>query len=549
MKKIVVLCTMLLSLYPLNAALTDPVLIQILGINDFHGALLPPTGSVGQIDGVPAGGAEFLATHMKARRASYEHTITVSAGDLFGASPLLSALFKEQPSVEAMNLMGLDLNAVGNHEFDKGFHELKRLQQGDCEIREDCIESGQFSGANFRFLAANVIVNETQRTLFPAYEIREFGPVKVAFVGVVVQGTDKLVVAESVEGLTFLDEADAVNALVPELVSQGVQTIIVLIHEGGTATGGYNECPGISGPIVVIATRMDDHVGVILSGHTHQAYNCKIGNKLVTSGASNGRLLTEILVELQPHDGALLSARAENLIVTRDVTKDADQSRLIATYLELAAPVANRVVGTLTESLSKVANSVGESVLGKIIADAQLDATSSEDLGNAEIALVNPGGIRTDLTYFSSNAGEGDGNVTYGEAFAVQPFNNVLVTMTLSGQQIVDVLEQQFAGCGFTKTRILQISRSITYTYHADAKPCHRVVTDSIRINGEQLKLKQLYRVTVNSFIANGGDYFSALEQGMDRVSHVSDVEALTGYLTRNSPVLPIHEPRIMQVP
>lgn len=521
------------------ATSNDPILVQLLGINDFHGALEPPSGSVGKINGIHAGGVEFLATHIKSRREGQRYTITLSAGDLFGGSPLLSAMFKEQPSVEAMNLLGLDLNAVGNHEFDKGFRELLRMQHGDLD------EESSFAGANFQFLSANVIVNETRKTLFPAYAIREFGSAKVAFVGLVVQGTDQLVVKESIEGLTFLDEADAVNALIPELRAQGVKTIVVLIHEGGTASGGYNECPGISGPIVDIAQRMNDEVGVILSGHTHQAYNCRIGNKLVTSAASNGRLVTEVFIELSPNDGKLLSARAENIIVTRDVKKDEDQSMLIAKYKEIAAPIANRIIGHLSESLSRVANDVGESVLGRTIADAHLEAMSGIGDEGALVAFINPGGIRTDLTYLTSKEGEGDGNITFGEAYAVHPFGNNLITMTLTGKHLLGILEQQFAGCGFDQSRILQVSHTLRYTYRKEAAPCHKVDPETVTIGNEKLELAKNYRVAVNSFIANGGDSFSLFTEGTDRVTGMTDLDALTKYLSNHAVISPVREARI----
>lgn len=545
MRKIFLFSLMIASLSSCASVVNKAVVVQLLGVNDFHGALEAPTGSTGKIHGTDAGGVEFLATHIKARRRGYPHSLTVSAGDLFGASPLLSALFKEQPTVEAMNLLGLELNAVGNHEFDKGYYELLRLQRGDCDNRDDCIRSGKFAGANFKFLAANVVVASTQKTLFPAYEIRNFAGVKIAFVGVVVQAVDKLVMAQSIEGLQFLDEADAVNALIPTLTAQGVHTVVVMIHEGGLTTGGRNECRGISGPIVDIARRMSDHVGVILSGHTHQAYNCAIGNKLVTSAASNGRLITEIFLELNPRDGRLISARADNLIVTRDVAKDEDQTRLIQHYKTMAAPIANNVIGSITRNISRQENAVGESAMGQIIADAQLAATAHSDVDGALVAFTNPGSIRTDLSYVSSSANEGDGNVTFAEAFAVQPFGNMLITMSLSGQQIVDVLEQQFAGCGFHTTRILQISQSFRYTYRSTAAPCEKIIKESITINNQPLDLHKKYRVTVNSFLADGGDYFSVFKEGRDRTMSISDLDALKLYFTKRRQLSPIEEPRI----
>lgn len=514
---------------------TDPVQVQILAINDFHGNLEPPTGSGGKVNGIEAGGAEFLATHLRQLRMGHPHTITVSAGDLFGASPLLSALFRERPTVEAMNLMGLDLNAVGNHEFDKGWHELLDVLSGENDN----------ALAQFGFLAANVVVNETGKTLFPPYAIREFGGAKIAFVGLVLETIDRVVVANAIKGLTFLDEADTVNALIPELHRKGIETIVVMIHEGGFPTGGYDDCPGISGPIVDIAERMGDEVGVILSGHTHQAYNCRIGNKLVTSAASNGRLVTNVNLMMDPVTNRMMSATANNVIVTRNVEKALEQTELIKHYKDMAAPIANRVVGQLTEDITKAENPAGESALGRMLADAQVEVSNTAEYGFAQIGFMNPGGIRTDLTYPSSKASEGDGNITFGEAFSVQPFGNNLIIMTLTGAQIIDLLEQQFAGCGFNQKRILQISRSLHYTYRDAAPPCEKIDRASVTINDEPLTLDARYRVVANNFLAEGGDGFSVFKLGVERMTGVTDMTALQNYLEDHSPVSPDMLPRI----
>lgn len=529
----------------LAAESEEPIHVQVLALNDFHGNLEPPSGSLGKINGIEAGGAEFLATHLKQLRKNNPYTITVSAGDLFGASPLLSALFNEKPTIESMNLMGLDLNAVGNHEFDKGYQPLVKLLKGDC-LGNNCAST--FSGAQFGFLAANVIVNETGKTLFPAYEIRQFGPIKVAFVGLVLERVDLLVLADKIEGLTFLPEAATVNALIPELTKQGVNTVVVLIHEGGQSPGGFNECAGISGPIVSIAEKLHDNVSVILSGHTHQAYNCRIGNKLVTSAASNGRLVTNIDLMLDPVRNQLISARADNVIITRNVSKDEMQTKLIQHYKEGAAPIANRVIGRITEDMMKAINQVGESSLGKMIADAQLQASMQVDGGVADVAFVNPGGIRTDLSYLSSNVLEGDGNVTYGEAYAVQPFNNILITMSLTGAEIIEALEQQFTGCGVDQTRILQVSSGFKYSYYAYKNPCEKIDRASVMINGENLDLDKTYRVVANNFLSGGGDGFSAFRLGRSPTVVGLDIDALKNYLTEKSPLLPDVIPRISRL-
>jgi 5'-nucleotidase len=530
---------------------TGTVEVQLLSINDFHGNLepIPSTSSSGRIGAIPAGGVEYLATHVRALEATNPNTVVVSAGDLIGASPLLSALFHDEPTIEAMNLIGLDFNAVGNHEFDEGAAELVRMQEGGCHPVDGCLDGDDFAGADFRFLAANVVWEKNGKTIFPAYKIRSFAGARVAFVGIVTRTTPTIVTPSGVAGLTFLDEADAVNALIPELHQKGVQAVVVLIHEGGFPTGGFNECPGISGPIVDIVNRMDDEVDVVLSGHTHAAYNCNIDGKLVTSGSSFGRLVSDVNLTISRATGEVERASADNVIVTRDVAKAADQTALIAKYNAIAAPLANRVIGSITANVTRTTSAAGESALGDVIADAQFDATNDPGFGDAVVAFMNPGGIRADLTYSGSAAGEGDGNVTYGESFAVQPFGNSLVTMTLSGAQIDTLLEQQFVGCGQTSNRILQVSTGFTYSWSASGAACSKVDPTTIKVSNVTIDPAASYRITVNSFLADGGDNFVVLKEGTNRLGGAVDTDALEAYFVANSPVAPGPQNRITVVP
>jgi len=525
--------------------------VQVLAINDFHGNLepIPATSSSGRIGTVPAGGVEYLSTHVRNLEAKNRNSIVVSAGDLIGASPLLSALFHDEPTIEAMNLIGLDLNAVGNHEFDEGVDELIRMQEGGCHPVDGCLDGDDFAGADFRFLAANVVWEKSGKTVFPAYKIRNFQGARVAFVGVVTRTTPTIVTPSGVAGLKFIDEADAVNAVIPELRRRGVRAVVVLIHEGGFPTGSYNECPGISGPIVDITERMSDEVDVVISGHTHAAYNCVIDDKLVTSGSSFGRLVTDVDMVVSRTTGDIVRASANNVIVTRDVEKSAAQTDLIARYSAIAAPLANRVIGSITADITRTNNAAGESALGDVIADAQFDATNDPGFGDAVVAFMNPGGIRADLTYASSPAGEGDGNVTYGESFTVQPFGNSLVTMTLSGAQVDTLLERQFVGCGQTSNRILQVSEGFTYAWSASGAACAKVDPTTIQVNGVTLDPAASYRVTVNSFLADGGDNFVVLREGTDRLGGAVDTDALADYFAANSPVAPGPQNRITVLP
>ena len=536
----------------------DTVSVQLLAFNDFHGNLEPPVGSGGKItlpdnSKVDAGGAAFFAAHVAALRATNPNTVVVSAGDLIGATPLVSALFHDEPTIEAMNMIGLDINGVGNHEFDKGTAELLRMQHGGCSPIDGCADGTFFPGANFRFLSTNVIVDtSTGKTLFPRYEIRELDGVKVAFIGMTLEGTPAIVTPLGVAGLTFMDEVDTVNALVPELEAKGAHAIVVLIHEGGLPTGYYDECPGISGPIVEIATNLSSAVDVIVSGHTHQAYNCVLADKVVTSAASAGRLITDIDLEISRTTGDVTARSAHNVIITREAA-DPAVSALVDGYKALAAPLQNQTIGSITGDLPQQPPpmSTGLSAMGTVIADAQLAATQDPAFGGAQVAFMNPGGVRASLIYAASPGDPADGIVTYGEAFTVQPFGNSLVVMTLTGAQLKTLLEQQFHidAAGNPVTRILQVSQGFTYTYTAGAPIGSKVDPASIQLDGVAIEETATYRVTVNSFLASGGDQFLVLASGTDRLGGQLDLEALQTYFVANSPVSPPALDRISVVP
>ena len=517
--------------------------VQLLAINDFHGnleataglRLNPATGGGSGSDpgAVPAGGAEYLASHIRELEATNPNTAVVAAGDLIGASPLLSALFHDEPTIEAMNLIGLDAAAVGNHEFDEGADELRRMQEGGCHPTDGCLDGDGFEGADFPFLAANVVDTDTGQPLFEPYVIRNFKGAKVAFIGMTLEGTPSIVTPSGIEGLDFRDEADTVNALIPEL-RRRADAVVVLLHEGGVqAGGGIDECNGISGPIVDIVERMSDEVDVVVSGHTHQAYTCDIDGKLVTSGSSFGRAVTDIDLVIDKRAKDVISATADNVVVTRDVDPAGDVTALIARYGEIAIPLANRVIGRADAPVTRAQSPAGESALGDLIADAQLAATDDPALGGAVVAFMNPGGIRADL-----DAGE----ITYGEAFTVQPFGNNLVTLTLTGAQIETLLEQQFCNPSGTSRRVLQVSDGFSYTWSASAPCGDKVDPATITLDGTVLDASASFRVTVNSFLADGGDNFRVLPEGSDRLGGVVDLDALEDHLA-GDPALP-YEPQ-----
>lgn len=540
---------LLACLTPVQAQSDHRVALRILAINDLHGNLEPPPGGI-RIDDpankdrkirIDAGGVEHMATLVKQLRVGHHNSIFVAAGDLIGASPFLSAMFHDEPAIESLSLMGMEVAAVGNHEFDEGKTELLRMQNGGCHPFDGCQGPHPFTGATFRYLAASTFDRTTGKTLFPPYVIKTFDSIPVAFIGLTLKNTPRLVSPVGVADLEFRDEADTVNALVRDLKAKGVEAIVVLIHEGGFPSGDYNECPGISGPIVDIVKKFDKAVDIVVSGHTHQAYTCRIDGRLVTSGDKYGTLVTAIDVELDRNTRDVVSAKANNIIVRTDtLAKDAEQTRLIADYQRLAGPIAARPAGRVTASLSRIPTDAGESVLGNVVADSQLAATRATDKGGAVIAFTNPGGVRSPVIR------RDDGAITYGDVFAAQPFRNQLVTMTLTGAQIKAALEQQWLDPA--RPRILQVSNGFGYTWD-NAKPVgDRITATSIVLDGRPLDPATSYRVTVNSFLAVGGDGFTEFKDGAEQIFSVYDVDALYAYFRANSPVAPPPTGRIVRL-
>jgi 5'-nucleotidase len=536
-----------LAVTPCAFADPAPVELRILAINDFHGNLMPPTGGIRIADPndktkkimVPAGGSETMASVVKSLREGHKNTAFVAAGDLIGASPFLSAMFHDEPTIESLSMMGLDFASVGNHEFDEGKDELLRMQNGGCHPVDKCQGPHPFAGAKFHYLAASTFLKDTGKTLFPPYEIKTFDGIPIGFIGLTLKGTPGIISPASAAGLEFRDEAETVNAQVAELKAKGVEAIVVLIHEGGTPSGDYNECPGISGPIVDIVKKFDRAVDVVVSGHTHQAYVCEIDGRLVTSGDKFGTLVTAIDLKLDPATRDVISAKADNTIVRIGAfPKDAEQAALLAAYDKVAAPIASRRAGSVTETLSRAPNmTTGESALGDVVADAQLTATRNQADGGALVAFTNPGGIRTDI------AKKEDGAVSYADIFASQPFRNQLVTLTLTGTQIKAMLEQQWLD--LSRPRILQVSKGFSYAWTM-AKPFgEHVVAASMTLNGEPIEPNKVYRVTVNNYLALGGDGFTALKDGTAAQFGVFDVDALFAYFVGHSPIAPAPPGRI----
>ncbi|MEV7002244.1 bifunctional metallophosphatase/5'-nucleotidase [Streptomyces sp. NPDC093982] len=528
--------------------------VQLLSFNDLHGNLEPPAGSSGRVtelqaDGttktIDAGGVEYLATHLRQAREGEKYSITAAGGDMVGASPLISGLFHDEPTIEALNKLDLDVTSVGNHEFDEGAKELARLQNGGCHPKDGCYADKKFKGADFPYLAANVLDEKTGKPILKPYWVWKKRDVKVGFIGVTLEDTPGVVSAEGVKGLKFKDEVETINKYAKVLQRQGVKSIVALIHEGGApASASYNydcEAPGagdgVSGPIVDIAKNITPQVDALVTGHTHAAYVCSIDDpsgkpRMVTSAASFGRLYTDTTLTYDRYTGdiARTAVKSANRVVTRDVPKAPDMTQLIGKWNTLAAPIGNRAIGYISADIPSAGT---ESPLGDLIADAQL-AYGKELDPEADLALMNPGGIRAPLT-FAAKGAEGDGVVTYAEGFTVQPFSNTVNLQDLTGAQLIQVLKEQVSGTNAASPKVLQISSGLTYTLDLTKSGADRVVTDSIKLNGEAINPTATYRVATNNFLAGGGDGFPTLGQGTNDLVGTDDLTVLEKYLTANS--------------
>ncbi len=564
----------------LSAARADDFKLKIIAFNDFHGNLQSPGNyrANAQSALVPSGGVDFFAGYIEHLKSENPTNVVVSAGDLIGASPLVSALFHDEDTIEAFNRLGLEFTSVGNHEFDKGKQELLRLQNGGCSTLDQNTCKGAsaglpvpFEGAKFKYLAANVFDTSTGKTLFPGYAVKTYNGVKVAFIGLTLKDTPTIVTPSGVAGLRFADEASTINAIVRQLRPLGIESFVVLIHQGGEQTTkgtvDVNACEGglHGSPIESIVNNLDNAVDLVISGHTHAAYICQIANStgrkiFVTSASSYGHLLTDIDVTIDTKTRDITGVTAHNVVVDRTnsagITPDTGLKSIVDKYAAMAAPITNQEVGAVTASICKNAKRLWRISIGR--PDRRCATGGHQRLRlrrRCSVFHVNAGGIRADIPFSSGTPGVPAGSVTYGELFTVQPFGNSLVTLTLTGAQIKTLLEEQFKGCALDAPagedsvppddRVMQVSAGFTYTYSRAGTPCEKVDPGSIKIHGVTVNPTAKYRVTVNNFMADGGGQLPVLRRGTDRLGGPQDIDALTAYFAKHRSIAPDQADRI----
>ncbi|HEX8405983.1 MAG TPA: bifunctional metallophosphatase/5'-nucleotidase [Duganella sp.] len=511
--------------------------VQLATLNDFHGNLEPSKFVWDSVQHpqprtVMAGGIDTLGAALQAWRKQDPELLLVGAGDLIGASPAISAMWADEPTIGAMNLLGMRASTVGNHEFDAGRVELLRQQKGGCKSpRADkaCKFDASYAGAKFDYLAANVIDMVTRKPILPAYKIETAHGVKVAFIGTVLRGTAETALASGIAGLEFLDEADAINRQLPELRKQGVGVFVVLLHQGGRTVEKFDQqdCSQLTGPVVDVVKRLDPAIRVVVSGHSHRGYLCKVAGRLVTQSDMGGHVVGRIKLTVDTNTNTLrdVSAKQEVMVPGSWPADPALDAYLKNARERSAAQLARPVAALAVPSVDRRRDDNGASPLGDLVADSVLAA--GRPFG-AQIAFMNNGGIRQDLE-------TNDGNrVTVRQAQVVLPFSNTLVAMNLKGWQIQELLEQQWRGRREGGRELLQVSEGFSYTWDAKRGEGGKVVPGSVMLNGVPLERETSYRVMVNNFLAEGGDAFPMFANGANRAdSGIRDIDALTDYLIK----------------
>jgi len=514
---------------------SGPSQLTLLSINDFHGHIQPakPTPLMprvadpvtGEVKPQPAGGVAHLATAMARLKSQNPDAVIVAGGDLIGASPLISNLLRDEPTLAALSQLGIAASALGNHELDAGLPELLRQARGECGAG-GCLWPG-YKGPGFPYLGANVLDAATGRPLLPTHVMQQAGRLKVAIAGVATKDTPSVIVARAIKGIRFADEADTLNALVPQLKAEGAQVLVAVMHEGGVQGQGAaaNDpsyaCPTLTGRVLDLAKRLDPAYAILIGGHTHQAYTCKIDGRLVVQAGSYGGWITESRLKLDAA-GRVVEATAVNHPVLQSVyAPNAALAELVARAAALTEAARNKPVATLARGATRHPKEPhGDSPLGNLIADSQLAFARKH--GPADVAFMNPGGIRADLVV------EAGKPTTMSDLLAIQPFGNEIVALTLSGQQLWDILQRQLPK-GNAAPRMLQPSSTLRYRWRMGADGTAQL--GEILIDGQPLERTRDYRVVVNNFLSEGGDAQTGFKHGRDRAVLGADIDALVELL------------------
>ncbi|WP_248737113.1 bifunctional 2',3'-cyclic-nucleotide 2'-phosphodiesterase/3'-nucleotidase [Neobacillus rhizosphaerae] len=498
-------------------SLDQNVHVQLLGINDFHGQLdtwksiKDSTGKVVDY----SGGIEYLAAYLKDREAANPaNTLMIQAGDLVGASPPVSALLQDEPTIRMMNEIGLDVGTIGNHEFDEGVVEMKRLINGGSHPKTEKYEGkyGKFTGSTMDYVVANVVDEKTNEPILPPYAIEEVEGVKIGFIGVVTTDTPTIVTPSGVAGVKFTDEVTAINKYAKELTAKGVKTIVVLAHNPGSSK---TDGTGATGQVVDMAKAIDSSVDVVYGAHDHKYLNTNVEGKVLVQSWSYGTAFSDIDLTIDPATGDVIKDQTKAEVVDTlhsKITPDAKIKAELDGYQEDIKPIVSRPVSETAMELSKTANEHGESVLGNVIADGM------RTIMHTQFGFMNSGGVRNPLP---------KGIITWGDLFKVQPFGNDLVTMTITGEQVRTLLNQQFQAPP-SYNKIMAIS-GLKFTWN-DKLPYGSKVVDIYLENGKKIDPKADYTITVNNFMADGGDGFTVLKSGKNRVTGPVDLDAFVDY-------------------
>lgn len=529
-------------------AAADTVPIQILGINDFHGALETASKDA---SGSPIGGADYLATNLDNATSSFlqanpdataDNAIRVQAGDMVGASPAVSGLLQDEPTMKVLQKMNFEVGTLGNHEFDEGLPEYKRILDGVSTNKfGPIVEAYPRIKSDMKIVAANVVNKGTNTVAegFSPYYVKEIDGVKVGFIGIVTTEIPNLVLANHIKDYDFLDEAETIVKYSAELRDQGVNAIVVLSHVPALSTGNPNtgtkqDVAGEAANMMTKANELDPNnsVDLVLAGHNHQYTNGLVGKTRIVQSYNNGKAFSDVTGELDKTTGDFVSPPDAKITYnTRSVTPNADITAVTEDAKSRIEGVINETIGLANkEVISRETNPENkaiddkESELGNMITDAQRYMANKAG-ADVDFAMTNNGGIRADLTTRLAN---GQNEITWGAAQAVQPFGNILQVVEMSGADITEALSQQYLS---SQTYFLQISGlKYTFTDTDDLDHAYKIASVTTE-DGTPLKADQKYKVVINDFLFGGGDGFSAFKKANLVTAIDPDTETFINYI------------------